>query len=122
MVLAMAVPTMAATITMTAKEGHTYQIYQIFKGTVDEDGKTLTELKYGKNANGTEDEFLSSTDLAALKAIQDQNLTDEHAIINAYTPFVKLTSTPFEVVTGTASANLPAGYYLIRDKFKKIIE
>lgn len=117
MVLAMAIPGMAATVTMTTLEGHTYEIFQVFTGTVDADGKTLTELKYGSAAKtGTTGQYLSKTDLAALKAIEKRGLTDEQEIIDAYLPYVDFTKTPVQVVTGTASTELVPGYYVIRDK------
>ena len=116
MMAAMAIPTMAATVTMTTLKGHTYEIFQIFTGTVDTDGETLTELKYGASAAGNKTGFVDSTDLAKLKSIQEQGLTDEHAIIEAYSQFVDFSKPIDTKIQGTASINLEPGYYVIRDK------
>ena len=54
LVLAMAVPAWAeeATCSITApNNGHTYEVYQIFTGTLTEDNgtKVLSDIKWGKN-------------------------------------------------------------------------
>lgn len=116
MMAAMAIPTMAATVTMTTLKGHTYEIFQIFTGTVDTDGETLTELKYGASAKGNKTGFVDSTDLAKLKSIQEQGLTDEHAIIEAYSQFVDFDKPIDTKIQGTASIDLEPGYYVIRDE------
>lgn len=115
MVVGTAATVSAATITMQTLDGHTYEIFQVFTGTVDEDGKTLTELKYGASAKGTQGEFLSPADLKALKDLQDRNLTDEHQIIDEYSAFVDFTKPYKTVEGGDASDDLAPGYYVIRD-------
>ena len=115
MIVAMAVPTMAATISMNKLEGHTYEIFQVFTGKVDDDGKTFTELKYGENAIGETGKFVGKDDLATLKSLEEK--TDEHEIITEYSKFVDFDSQPITTVTtASASIDLAEGYYIIRDK------
>lgn len=87
--------------------GHTYKVYQIFTGTVAEDGKTLSDVEFGQNyapADMTVD--------AALKALAEMSGEEAAAALKA-------------VVTGEAIAELndanghktavTPGYYLIVD-------
>ena len=70
MVLAMGVPTFAAsgsyTLTISgASDGHTYEAYQIFAGDLSENEQTLSNVKWGDGVNG---EAL----LAALKGTEEE--------------------------------------------------
>ena len=119
MVLAMSVSVFAAgnhTVTAPSdRTNHTYQIYQVFTGTAD--GNSLTNLKYGKNAVGTENTAVSQADMEALKTIEaKQNQTDQQKIEDM-SQFVNLESAPIaEIGKGKeASASLAEGYYIIKD-------
>jgi len=103
----------AATVTMNTQAGHTYQVYQIFTGTVD--GNNLTEVKYGTSSKGTPGEYVSATDLAKLKTLSDLNLTDEHVIIEKYSEFVDFSNPATTVAGGASIQDLAPGYYIIRD-------
>ena len=119
MVLAMSVSVFAAgnhTVTAPSdRSNHTYQIYQVFTG--DADGNSLTNLKYGRNAVGTEGAVVSQADMEKLKTIEaKQNQTDQQKIADM-SQFVNLSSTPIaEIGKGKeASASLAEGYYIIKD-------
>ena len=103
--------------TITAPQNnHTYEIFQIFKGTVS-DGK-LVNLKYGKNSKGTEDTDVSQADITKLNSIQDagSSVAQDQADIAAMAEFVNLESTPVAIITNGGTYSAPVGYYLIRDK------
>lgn len=121
MVLAMSIATFATEttsgFTITAPDnGHTYEVYQIFKGTLElvNGQNILKNLKWGKNGKGgTEDSEVNSTILAELEAVTG----DDTAKLEVITKYVDLTATnKFGEVTSAASlTNVPAGYYLIKD-------
>ena len=125
MVLAMSIATFAtgatSGFTITAPDnGHTYEVYQIFKGTLEivNGQNILKNLKWGKNGKSvtedvTEDSEVNSTILAELEAVTG----DDTAKLAVITKYVDLTATnKFGVVTSAASlTNVPAGYYLIKD-------
>lgn len=97
------------TITNTAKD-HTYEAYQIFTGTLstNEDGKkVLSDVKWGSNATNTgavDDSILAGLTLDKAKGYVDFNSTPAG------------TSTFDENNGKYVIANLPAGYYLVKDK------
>ncbi len=121
MVLAMSIATFATEttsgFTITAPDnGHTYEVYQIFKGTLElvNGQNILKNLKWGRNGKGgTEDSEVNSTILAELEAVTG----DDTAKLAVITKYVNLTATnKFGVVTFAAPLeNVPAGYYLIKD-------
>ena len=103
------------TIKITAPTGHTYEVYQVFTGT-PEDGE-LTGLKYGKNAVGEEGKAVVQKDMAELERIQNATYDDDQAKIADLEKFVNFDSAPIveEIKSGTASAALAPGYYVIKD-------
>ena len=116
----------------TTSETHTYEIYQIFKGDVnkDDEGKVrdlLTDLVYGENAKAvdgnprTVDTAVTTADMAAIDAIAKATYPDEQAKIAALAPYVDLDEEPLKTIGKVgddvvASADVPSGYYLIKDK------
>ena len=119
MVLAMGVSVFAAegkTITLKgAKAGHTYTLYQIFTGTVEEDGKTLTNIQWGADANAAY-KAAYATAASAAKAIAQQNdarKTAQDLIANSYLG----TGTPKAVTVDgdVVFDGLAEGYYVIVD-------
>ena len=125
------------------KAGHTYEAYQIFAGTVASDdeqdvgdgdgitGPMLGDITWGTGVNG-------DALLAALKAADDgkygacttaadvaKALGAEGATAADAAAFAEIAALHLAVVTGTATepvngnyviANLPAGYYLVKDQ------
>ena len=123
LVLAMAVPAFAeeATCSITApNNGHTYEVYQIFTGTLSEDKgtKVLSDIKWGKNGinDGTAvtvGESVPETVLNAIKGVAAKSDSEKLDVIEKY---VDLTaSKKFNTVSGENTLTVPAGYYLIKD-------
>ena len=140
MVLAMGVPTFAASGNYSIKindesSGHTYVAYQVFKGTVSDNGQTLSDVDWGDGVNGEEL-------LAALKGPEEtptayqtcttaaevakvlEGYTDDSQAIKEFSDIVGQHLS--ETMSGTLSAydevsknytisGLAAGYYFIKD-------
>ena len=102
--------------TITApKNGHTYEIYQIFTGDYDPSNKTmLTNIKWGKNGKGgavgdaVDQAILNELSGVASSAIDSAKL----AVIEKY---VTLTN-PVETIVDGGSVEVAGGYYLIKDQ------
>ena len=104
------------TYTITAPDNnHTYEVYQIFTAklsTDDEGNRILSDVKWGKNGTGKENDDVDTTILNAIKGTTD-NDTAKLAVISKY---VKLTSQKYgEVKKDKPLTGVPAGYYLIKD-------
>lgn len=123
LVLAMAVPAFAdkATCSITApNNGHTYEVYQIFTGTLSEDNgtKVLSDIKWGKNGINkdtavTVGESVPETVLKEITDVATKSDSEKLAVIEKY---VDLTaSKTFTTVNSGSTQNVPAGYYLIKD-------
>ena len=123
LVLAMAVPAWAeeATCSITApNNGHTYEVYQIFTGTLSEDNdtKVLSDIKWGQNGtNGdkpvTVGGSVPETVLKEITGVATESDSEKLKVIEKY---VDLTaSKKFNTVSGGTMLNVPAGYYLIKD-------
>ena len=87
--------------------GHTYDVYQIFKGTVAEDGKTLSNAAFGANyapANTTVD--------AAMKDLENRDAEDAADFLVA-----NKTGDPIATLkdSNDHKASVVPGYYLIID-------
>nr|WP_303791748.1 isopeptide-forming domain-containing fimbrial protein [Bifidobacterium catenulatum] len=105
-----------ATNTITGpSNGHTYEVYQIF--TCELTNGKLSNIKWGsataKNGTAVTDEELKAiTDLASKS--EDNNA---QATANSIAQYLKTNTQPTATITDTnASAQVPAGYYLIKDK------
>lgn len=121
MVLSMTVSAFAAdghSISIdAAAEGevvHTYEVYQIFTGTLstNEDGDTiLLDLAWGTNGTGTKGEEVEAEVIEALEAASGTD-AEKLAVIKQYATL----SDPYaEVKSGATLEGVPAGYYLIKD-------
>ena len=128
MVCAMAIPAFAADgssststaavtkYTITApKNGHTYEIYQIFTGDYDPSNKTmLANIKWGENGTGTVGAAVEQNVLNALSAVASS--ASDKAKLDVIENYVKLDTTPVAIVTNGSSVEVVGGYYLIKDK------
>lgn len=127
MVCAMAIPAFAdgSSSTSTAavikytitapKNGHTYEIYQIFTGDYDPlQPSMLANIKWGKNGTGTAGEAVEQTVLDALSAVASS--ASDKAKLDVIENYVKLDTTPVAIVTNGSSVEVVGGYYLIKDK------
>lgn len=117
MVLSMAFSAFAENYTITAPEnGHTYEIFQIFTGDYSSSG-VLSNVKWGINGKGEEGTSVDDDILSQLAAVKDSSSnTDKLAVIQQY---VDIDGTPYATIdenTEDLSVEVPAGYYLIKDK------
>ena len=116
MLMGLAIPAAAAegdiTITMTTSEsgapvnGHTYNVYQIFTGTVAADGVTLSDANYGKNYK-LDDKTVEE----AMKALEGKTGAEAAAELEK-----AITDEPFAVLNDANEhkAEVPVGYYVHR--------
>ena len=121
LVLAMAVPAWAEEATYQLKvkasgTNHTYKVYQIFTGemsTNDAKAKVLSNVKWGKNGTGNIGGAVETGILTALESATGSD-TEKLAVIKSY---VNLNTEVFATLDSTNSyaANVPAGYYLVKD-------
>ncbi len=113
MVFALATTAFAAeNTTISAPEGstRTYDVYQIFTGDLHEG--VLSNIKWGKNGNGTEGTAVDQTTLDALAAVNGKSNTEKLTEIQKY---VDLTSEKIGMVSNGSPLTVPTGYYLIKD-------
>lgn len=123
LVLAMAVPAFADEVTcsITApNNGHNYEVYQIFTGTLSEDKgtKVLSDIKWGQNSKNRDaganvGDKVSET---VLKEITDVATKSDSEKLDVIEKYVDLTAgKKFTTVNSGTTQNVPAGYYLIKD-------
>lgn len=127
MVCAMAIPAFAdgssststaavTRYTITApKNGHTYEIYQIFTGDYDPSNKTmLTNIKWGKNGKGGA--VGDAVDQAILNELSGVvSYASDHDKLAVIEKYVTLTN-PVETIVDGGSVEVDGGYYLIKDQ------
>lgn len=127
MVCAMAIPAFAdgssststAAVTMytitAPKNGHTYEIYQIFTGDYDPlQPSMLANIKWGENGTGTVGAAVEQNVLNALSAVASS--ASDKAKLDVIENYVKLDTTPVAIVTNGSSVEVVGGYYLIKDQ------
>ena len=104
--MAMAVvPAMAASLSVAADSDRTYNVYQVFTGTVGENN-TLTGLVWGQNGTGTQGKTVSEETLTALEGTSEADLA---TVITQYVD----TTTPIGTVSAGASITVDPGYYYL---------
>lgn len=98
------------------KPGHTYEAYQIFKGVLSDDGKTLSDIEWG---NGVSEAGKTALGNAAEKAA---GITDANAFAKVVAQYLQ-NPTESGAHTGTAYeiTGLEAGYYLVKDKDNTLV-
>ena len=121
LVLAMAVPAFADGATHQLKvnasgTNHTYKVYQIFSGemSINEAGaKVLSNIKWGANGTGKTGDAVEKGILTALEGATGSD-TQKLAVIKNY---VNLDTDVFATLDSANRyvANVPAGYYLVKD-------
>ena len=129
MVCAMAIPAFAADgssststaavtlYTITApKNGHTYEIYQIFTGDYDASQPSmLANIKWGKNGTGTAGDAVEQTVLDALSKVA--SYTSDNDKLTVIEKYIDLSTAPLVTITNGGTANdVVGGYYLIKDQ------
>jgi fimbrial isopeptide formation D2 family protein/LPXTG-motif cell wall-anchored protein len=106
------------------EKNHTYELYQIFKG--DFGGEKLSNITWGKNGIGTEDEAVGSETLTALSNVTDDSKNSDSAQLAVIKNYVNLNSTAYRGgdqqpekdadSNGYTYTDIEPGYYLIKDK------
>ena len=124
LVLAMAVPAFAGEATYQLKvnasgENHTYKVYQIFTGEMSTNKakeKVLSNIKWGKNGTGNTGDAVEQDTLTELESATGSD-TRKLEVIKK---FVKLDTDADAFATLNSAnryvANVPAGYYLVKDE------
>lgn len=122
LVLAMAVPAFADEVTcsITApNNGHTYEVYQIFTGTLSENNgtKVLSDIKWGQNGTNGDTPVTvgKSVPENVLKEITDVAEKSDSEKLKVIEKYVNLKGEKFITVNSGTTENVPAGYYLIKD-------
>ena len=100
------------TISVASGDTHEYSVYQIFKGDIS--GSILSNLVWGKNGTGTENEAVASEVIDALTAIAS-DATDAAKLTTIKT-YANLTGDAFGTVKAGENLTAPTSYYLIKDK------
>ena len=108
--------TAATTYTITApasttKIEHTYEIYQIFTGTLK--NNVLTDVRWGANSSQTKGNKVDDSVMEELEGLNGQS---DQKILTALKKYVNLKSSPVKTIKNEESCEVPAGYYLIKDK------
>ena len=129
MVCAMAIPAFAdgssststaavTRYTITApKNGHTYEIYQIFTGDYDASQPSmLANIKWGKNGKGgTAGDAVDQTVLDDLSRVV--SYTSDNDKLTVIEKYIDLSTAPLVTITNGGTANdVVGGYYLIKDQ------
>ena len=122
MVMAIAMPSVVMAADTTYKltlqntvEGHTYEVYQVFSGTlsIKDNKKVLSDLKWGSGVKAD-----AYTETAKTKAETLKDETTARAFAKELVDQDKLstaTKTVQSVAGTTEIAGLAAGYYLVKD-------
>ena len=104
--------------TITApKNGHTYEIYQIFTGDYSTDAAgaaKLANIKWGKNGTGTAGEAVDQTILNDLSAVAPS--ASVKAKLDVIERYIDLSTAPVVTITNGGTADVVGGYYLIKDQ------
>lgn len=105
------------TYTITAPDnGHTYEIYQVFTGNLDETTGKLMNLRFGVSCNSGEVSDVGQVvEDSYLEEIEEAEQEGSQALLKVLTQRVKFYY-PVATITNGATARVPSGYYVIKDK------
>lgn len=124
-------PTYTITINNTTN-GYTYQAYQVFSGTLNENGTVLSNIAWGSGVDGNgllgalksstdanlKDKFTNATDAAGVADVLGAN-KDDAAFAKAFAAVAGQHLATVAGTSGNASpytiGNLAAGYYLVKN-------
>lgn len=126
MVCAMAIPAFADSSSSTStaavtrytitapKNGHTYEIYQIFTGDYDASQPSmLANIKWGKNGTGKAGDAVEQTVLDELSGVASS--ASYSVKLDVIEKYVTLTN-PVKTIVNGGSVEVVGGYYLIKDQ------
>lgn len=107
--------------TTSPTDGHTYTVYQIFTGTLEETAgqNIMVDVKYGMNYTPGEAAIGSLVPIADLEAITDANAFAQELID---TDVLEGTYATLNAANNWTKENVPAGYYLILDTTENLPE
>ena len=126
MVLSLATTASAYTITMAPSAdgsgvaGHTYEVYQIYTGTMSviDNSETLGEVKYGQDYAGkSTDDFVPKAELDEIAEMSGAEAAEHFSGLVDDTPIAILNDE-----NNHTSADLASGYYLIIDVSENLPE
>nr|WP_205395403.1 isopeptide-forming domain-containing fimbrial protein [Streptococcus lutetiensis] len=99
-------------------DGHTYEAYQVFSGTLASDGKTLSDIQWGNGV--TPFTFKDKSEAAEIaKAIEGQEVDSDDAKAFSKVAGANLTTPAATAESKDGQAELTVnapGYYLVKDK------
>ena len=117
--MAWAAPT-NVNLTLPNNTGHTYSIFQIFKGDLADN--KLSNVTWGKNGSGTEDALVADDVLEALGAIDSNTSSADQSTIDSILSALSITkasltdASAFKTnVAAGAVESVPTGYYIVKD-------
>jgi fimbrial isopeptide formation D2 family protein/LPXTG-motif cell wall-anchored protein len=116
MTLCLGIVAMADTETSSTTTTHTYQLYQIFTGTVS--NGTITDIKWGQNCTDAATKAgtaVKESDLTELNNAYNAENANDQTRLTAVKKYADLNSTPYRTSNTTSFSNVAAGYYLIKD-------
>ncbi len=118
MTVGMAVPAMAATINLPSTNANaTYELYQIFTGSVNDDGK-MEEVTWGANGQLEDGTDASGTvSSAILKELADVTSGTDREKLDVITKYADLEEDAYKMnlIAGQSVTGLDAGYYLVKE-------
>lgn len=94
------------------KNAHTYEIYQVFTGTISSDGRTLSNIKWGESVK---EEFKSGKNAYDYAKTITDTATAEAILTNLGTKMSKTFTYDSNAKTYTVDGLAP-GYYFIKDE------
>lgn len=105
------------TYTITAPDnGHTYEIYQVFTGDLDETTGKLMNLRYGVSCNDGEvssvGQVVEDSYLEEIEEAEKEGSQGILEVLQKHVSFRYYVAT----ITNDEVANVPSGYYVIKDK------
>lgn len=122
MILAIAMPSVVMAADTTYKltlqntvEGHTYEVYQVFSGTLStkNNKKVLSDLKWG---SGVKADAYTETAKAKAETLTDETIARAFAKELVNQKKLSAATKTVQSTTGTTEiAGLAAGYYLVKD-------
>lgn len=117
--MAMSVPASAASITIngiTANQEHTFEVYQVFTGDLDEETNKFTNLKWSSGVTSYNGNAVTEGDLVDSATIDEISKGDARTVAKA---IVTSATKACDDVTSNGESvtidNLADGYYIIKD-------
>lgn len=114
LVFGMSSSVFAATVSVSETDTHTYDVYQIFTGTVN-DSNELSDVKWGKNGTGNQGDAVPTATLQSLKNVNNSNKTDMEKIA-VILGTVSFEGEKYGSINKDQSITVEPGYYMYVDR------